>query len=143
MRSNLVAALALFCSAGATIAHSELPGENWCRNGRPVPILSIDLYGATIVAAREREQSTCRPQDGGRDRECGQFEDDYGTGRGLALLTCGVHRLRLGPGDLGTVIFIADGPESYLHPDHHDLYRAEHGLHGVCVRCERPLRPAR
>lgn len=139
MRYPCIAVLvALFLSAPAH-GHSDLPGEGWCANGRPVPLLRLELFPEAIISAREREQQgSCRPGSGD-GRECGQFDDDYGTGRRLAMLNCEANSLALPRGgDIGTVVFIAEGPPTFLDEEHHhELYRAEHGLWGACVRCER------
>jgi len=125
----------LFAAPGA-LAHSELPSDTWCENGRPVVVASFDIASRTLVEAREAEQ-TCAPTSGG-ERTCGQFDDDYGTGRRMALRICNVHTRPM-QGDFGSVIYMVEYPQSFNADEHHVIFRAEEGLRGSCVRCERPL----
>lgn len=127
----------LFAVPGA-VAHSELPSDTWCEHGRPVVVATFDIPPQTLVEAREAEQSCTAAS--GDERTCGQFDDDYGTGRRMALRICDVH-VREGQGDFGSVIYIIEHPQSFNADDHHAIFQAEEGLRGSCVRCERPLVP--
>jgi hypothetical protein len=138
---TLLSAAALLISVGAR-AHSELPSEEWCAQGRPVPVGSFEIFAETLVADRERDQTCTGSAAPGKAslKTCGQFDDDYDRSRTKALALCGAHSGG-GTSDFGSVIAVVQSPETYLHEDHHRLYRAEHGLRGICVRCERPVRP--
>ncbi|MFN7781867.1 MAG: hypothetical protein ACK5PG_03925 [Lysobacterales bacterium] len=137
--SLLVACTIALMTASAARAHSELPSEDWCAEGRPVPVGSFEVYAETLVADRERD-ATCSAGGKGLAKDCGQFDDDYETSSERALALCSAHGYRA-MGHFGSVIAVVQWPETYLHADHHRLYRAEHGLRGLCVRCERPPRP--
>lgn len=122
-------------------AHSELPSQDWCAHGRPVPVGTFELFAEGLVIDRD-EGSTCANSSGDDKtptKECGQFDDDYDRSNRKALRICNGHR-RPASGDIGSVIAVVQWPETYLHEDHHRLYKSEHGLRGLCVRCER-LRP--
>jgi hypothetical protein len=138
---TLLSAVALCISLDAG-AHSELPSEEWCAQGRPVPVASFEIFAETLVADRERDQTCTGSAAPGKVsvKTCGQFDDDYDRSRTKALAMCGAHSGG-GTSDFGSVIAVVQFPGSYLHQDHHRLYRAEHGLRGICVRCERPQRP--
>lgn len=135
----LLSAAALLIATPAR-AHSELPSEEWCAHGRPVPVGSFEFYADGLVSARDGDQ-TCAAGAGDKTsgKECGQFDDDYDRSRRKALAACGAHAGRPS-GDVGSVIAVVQSPASYLHEEHHRLYKSEHGLRGICVRCER-LRP--
>jgi hypothetical protein len=138
---TLLSAAALFIGLEAG-AHSELPSEEWCAQGRPVPVASFEIFAETLVADRERDQTCTGSAAPGKAsaKTCGQFDDDYDRSRTKALAMCGAHSGG-GTSDFGSVIAVVQSPGSYLHEEHHRLYRAEHGLRGICVRCERPQRP--
>jgi hypothetical protein len=69
-------------------------------------------------------------------KTCGQFDDDYKTARALALSQCSSY---IGPGTAypanTVVIPIFSGPETFLDPNHHQLYKSEDGVAGECVVC--------
>lgn len=133
-----LAAAGLFWQASAR-AHSELPDADWCSRGVPTPVAQFEIFPATLRAEREREQQCSAGKSSAKT--CGQFDDDYGTGRRSAARLCDAHAAaRIGPGDIGSVIAVVESPSSYLHPDHHDLYSVDEGLSGLCVRCEAPRR---
>ncbi len=136
---HLLAAITLAALAGSCLAHGELPTPTWCANGHPVPVSTFEFSGSWL---REPEQCSVLPeQDADDSRECGQFDDDYGTTRHMASRTCQVHA-RSGPGDIGSVVFVVEQPASFLHDDHHALYNLSHGVKGTCVRCEARVIPA-
>jgi hypothetical protein len=137
---QLLAAITLAVAAGSCLAHGELPTPIWCANGHPVPVSTFEFSGRWL----SRPPRCNAPSDasGNQDtRECGQFDDDYGTTRHFASQTCQVHARR-GVGDIGSVVFVIDQPASFLDDDHHALYRLSHGLKGTCVRCEARALPA-
>lgn len=138
--SLLLAGMIALVTAGAARAHSELPSEDWCAQGRPVPVGSFEVYPETLVADRARA-ATCGAGGAGPAKDCGQFDDDYETSSDRARMICRAHAYAA-TGDFGSAIAVVQFPATYLHADHHRLYRAEHGLRGLCVRCERPVRPA-
>jgi FPC/CPF motif-containing protein YcgG len=127
-------------AAGLCTAHSELPTEGWCAHGQPVPVARFELFAEVLVAERDSGES-CTTGDASapaNSKECGQFDDDYDRSRRKALAVCSAHAGRI-DGDFGSVIAVVQSPETYLDPEHHRLYRLEHGLSGLCVRCQRPL----
>lgn len=130
---------ATFLLAAPVSAHSELPSEEWCAQGRAVPVASFEFFAEGLVSDRDGEQSCPAGSSVGKvpSKECGQFDDDYDRSRRKALAACGAHAGRP-VGDIGSVIAVVQSPETYLHDEHHRLYKSEHGLRGICVRCERP-----
>lgn len=136
---HLLAAITLAAAAGSCLAHGELPTPTWCADGHPVPVSTFEFSGRWLT---QPEQCSDLPGTSTNDtRECGQFDDDYGTTRGLASQTCQVHERR-GFGDIGSVLFVVHQPASFLDDDHHALYKLSHGLKGTCVRCEARALPA-
>jgi len=134
----LLSAAAL-ATAAPLWAHSELPSEEWCASGRPVPVASFEFFPEGLVSDRDGGQSCPAGASDGKaaSKECGQFDDDYDRSRRKALAACGAHA-GAAAGDIGSVIAVVQAPDTYLHKEHHRLYQSEHGLRGVCVRCERP-----
>lgn len=126
---------------GSAWAHSELPEPRWCQHGEPVVVGHFELLPQALIQARAIEQQTTCPPNS--PKTCGQFDDDYGTGRRLAMATCAVYSTAVGGGDLGSVIYMVEQPESFNDElNHHALYTVEQGLQGSCVRCQiRELRP--
>jgi hypothetical protein len=143
VRRMIIAVFASLASATA-FAHSELPTVEWCANGDPVPVASFEFLPDTRPGAdSDRRGDQCGSgQGGGVGRECGQFDDDYGIALALAQQSCAAHKRRTTQGDVGSVIFVAEQPATFLHEDHHRLYRQVHGLSGTCVRCEAVQQPA-
>jgi len=131
---RVVLTLALSVLASASWAHGDLPTPTWCSDGRPVTVATFSFKGETLPNAAQCPGV----RDNVDNRDCGQFDDDYGTARGMALTACEVHQLS-GPGDIGSVLVIVDSPATYNDADHHALYDVSQGLSGRCVRCE-PLR---
>jgi hypothetical protein len=132
---TLPVALTLMLLSGIATAHSELPAPDWCDGGRLVPVMTVDVPAHTL----ESRGQMCRadPQIA-QTKECGQFDDDYDLAYSAAMGICHSlgFRLQSVEGDVGGVIFVPDGPSTYLDPAHHAIYRFEHGLSGICVRCE-------
>lgn len=125
-------------------AHNPLPDANWCADGRIVTVASFTLHPSILISERDRcgLRDDAYTGDNRGSRECGQFDDDYDLGVRSSGALCGRYSANpLGPGDIGSVIAIITSPDSYLHSDHHRLYRAEDGLAGHCVRCEAAPRP--
>jgi hypothetical protein len=122
----------LMLGSGACLAHGELPSPGWCEGGRVIVVAHIELPGPALAAQRDE----CLIASRGPRRECGQFDGDYGLALRTANAQCAAHAWSTGSSDLGTVIFIAEGPSTYLRSNHHTVFRAEHGLSGTCVRCE-------
>lgn len=136
MNLKLSFGLILSAACASAIAHSELPTDTWCANGRPVPVADFAIYPETLIDARRGEQGQCTAGKG-LAKECGQFDDDYGTSRRLAMHVCSAYAARqAGPGDVGSTIYVARQPASFLDAEHHRIYRVEQGLSGICVRCE-------
>lgn len=132
MKLRSIAGLMLLLS-GPCLAHSELPTAEWCEGGRITVVATVQLSGAALLDPRNR----CAPAgDGATYKECGQFDDDYSIGSGVAALQCAVHAWPVANGDVGTVLFVPEGPASYLGDDHHAQFRGAEGLWGSCVRCE-------
>lgn len=136
MKLRSIAGLMMLVS-GACLAHGELPNAEWCEGGTIRVVATVHLSGAALLDPRNR----CAPAGPGatssaRRKECGQFDDDYSIGSGVAALQCGVHAWPVTDSDVGTVLFIPEGPASYLADDHHARFHASEGLWGSCVRCE-------
>ncbi|MBX3725532.1 MAG: hypothetical protein KF823_06400 [Xanthomonadales bacterium] len=134
-------ALAFALPAASACAHNELPHPEWCASGRIVVVAGFNLTPELLREVRDR----CRPdpdQGGAPPRHCDQFDDDYDVGRRTALSMCTVHQADpLGPGDIGSVIHLVEHPPTYNDDAHHQLYRVEQGLSGLCLRCEAAPRP--
>jgi hypothetical protein len=134
IRSVLTAAL--FCLSAAAAAHSELPHEQWCTDGVPTEVGSFELAPAGLVRDREDGRDQC-PASSTAAKDCGQFMDDYeDVGERAKSMCTGLHGRRPASGDIGSTIAVARWPATFLDPAHHRLYRSEHGLRGICVRCE-------
>lgn len=126
-------AVMLMLGSGACLAHGELPYPGWCEGGRVSVVATIELPGEALATQRDH----CLDPSRAQQRECGQFDDDYGLALRTANAQCDAHAWGTrGSGDLGSVLFIADGPTTFLRSNHHAIFQAEHGLSGVCVRCE-------
>lgn len=141
--SRLLATLlaALACTATADLrAHSELPTQHWCENGRQVEVATFDIPPPSLVQVAV--EGECVPGNNGQiPKDCGQFDDDYAIAKSAANAMCAAYQPRKQPpNDYGTVIFLIETPE-YTAEDHHDIYSIDHGLKGSCVRCLAPLPP--
>ena len=131
---TLSVAFVLMLVSGAATAHSELPQEDWCEGGQMVPVVSIKVPAHTLVTRGEM----CRAEPPvAQNKECGQFDDDYDLTKSAADGICQSLGFRgTEGGDVGSVIFIADWPSTFLDPAHHDIFELRHSLSGYCVRCE-------
>ncbi len=101
------------------------------------PLKSIDEQTSN------KRPNTCnktRAADSDRQIEsrldCGNVNDDWTAAKTLAVNACHGYQIPGGPGDVGTVIFLARS-ETFNLPgdDHHDAYLATEGLSISCVRC--------
>lgn len=127
-------AMAAVLVAGTCLAHSELPSPEWCADGRPIVVTSFQLLPSLQETPAPLRNEQCGT--GGGSRECGQFDDDYSDAMKSAQQMCRLHARQRPVGDIGSMIFIADAPASFLHEDHHRLYSVSQGLSGTCVRCD-------
>jgi hypothetical protein len=140
IRSVLTAAL--FCLSTVAAAHSELPHEQWCTDGVPTEVGSFELAPSGLVRDREDGRDQC-PTGNRMAKDCGQFMDDYeDVGDRAKSMCAGLSGRGRGTGDMGSTIPVVRWPATYLDPAHHRLYRSEHGLRGICVRCEARRLPA-
>lgn len=138
-------ACSLVLVSGTCMAHGELPTAGWCEGGRMTVVSTVNLSGPAL---RDQFERCPAPGQLPRPKECGQFDDDYAFARGVAASQCAVHAWPHPVGDVGTVLFIPEGPASYLDDEHHLQFRNVHGVWGSCVRCDSrprvaPLLPSR
>jgi hypothetical protein len=125
--------LGLASTSTSTIAHSDIPQSEWCSSGRIVAVGEFELY----PGFNPSPSAAYCPESGSGLRDCGVFDDDYGNAKAMAQQGCGAHARRAHPtSDIGSVVFVAEHPASFLSPTHHDDYQFNQGLRGVCVRCE-------
>lgn len=119
--------------SGTCLAHGELPTAGWCEGGRISVVATVNLSGPALKETRDR----CpKPGQGPVLKECGQFDDDYAFARGAAMTQCQTHAWQNPIGDLGTVLFVPEGPGTFLADDHHAQFMNVHGVWGSCVRCD-------
>jgi len=134
-----ISILLLAASASAQ-AHGELPTAEWCSNGRAVEVASFRLEPAALERETDATCSSASTTSGASTtKTCGQFDDDYGTGLKAAQRHCGqfarAWATRADP-DLGSTSPLIAGPKEFLDPAHHELYRLNLGVEGICLRCE-------
>ena len=143
MRIPLIASAAAL-AAGSVCAHSDLPREDWCHAGRIAYVADFKLGAKQIAASCTGNDTGTKLRRGGAERagvapnHCGQFDPPYNTARVAASGHCGLFGLPSPDVDFGTTAAIVTGPESYLAAEHHEIYRIEAGVWGMCAICLPP-----
>lgn len=115
-------------------AHSELPSAEWCEAGKPVEVASFRLEAAAI---RSQSEDVCGSGAGG-SKTCGQFDDDYSRTMHAARRFCAQFARAEAErqGDLGSTSPLISGPRVFLSNQHHQQFRLQQGVEGLCLRCE-------
>ena len=73
---------------------------------------------------------------------CGEFDDDYGVARRMAIHYCAIYAVPWQRGhvaDWGSVVPDVRQPADFNNGTHHQNYSATVGLSGMCARCDDPL----
>ena len=145
MRIPFVAAATAMVFAGTASAHSDLPRVDWCSAGNVAYVADFQLSGTDLAGTCTADGSngTKGHVTGKRanptPEHCGQFDPPYSAARAAAGGNCAGYGL---PGqmqnDFGTTAAIVTGPPSYLSPAHHEIYRLEEGVWGMCAICLPP-----
>ena len=146
MRTALIAATACLAAAGHASAHSDLPYAEWCKAGKVAYAADFKLTGADIASHCTHDDNPTKQRAAGAKQSgvvpahCGQFDPPYSAARVAAGGHCASYALP-GPqeqADFGTTAAIVSGPESYLSPAHHEIYRLADGVWGMCAICLPP-----
>lgn len=165
MNNRLLGVLLVLFAASPVLAHDQLPTIDACRDSKPRILGSFGYSKAglndyRICLKREAALLPGRP-DGGSGggpicyvqtvairmvrcpaQTCGDFDDDYGVARALALSACMGY---VGEGtafpDGGLVVPVFEGPQTFLSPNHHAAYQITQGISGDCVLCPDEVAP--
>ncbi|HJU39983.1 MAG TPA: hypothetical protein VJ724_10455 [Tahibacter sp.] len=139
MRIPLIAATAAL-AAGTVSAHNDLPREDWCSAGTVVHVADFRLDAKQIVAGCTGHDDPKNPRRGAKragpmPSHCGQFDPPYDNARIVAGTHCAGYGLPSPDIDFGTTAAIVTGPDTYLSPAHHEIYRLRDGVWGMCAIC--------
>lgn len=127
--------------AGAAFAHQTLATENWCANGVVEPVAEFTFTAAELGAYKTclhggRCAPGMSPANNFDLRTCGQFDDDWGVTKRMAVSHCAAYSTTSKDGsDFGTVVAEVAGPASFNGADHHKHYSINEGVSGMCGRC--------
>lgn len=160
---RLCTALLVLFAASPALAHDLLPTMDACSGAKPRILGSFGYSKAGLndyrICLRREAANGHNPSTGGGGggsgpgpicyvqtvpiemarcpaQTCGDFDDDYGVARALALSACMSY---VGEGtefpEGGLVLPVFDGPQTFLGQNHHADYQITQGISGTCALC--------